>query len=275
MELGEFLGFSFVQRALVGGLLTSIACGIIGPLVVANRMVLIAGGISHAAYGGVGLALFLGLPIFSTTLVYSIFVSIILASLTLKDNQYTDMIIGLIWSAGMALGIILMDLSPGYNVDLMSYLFGSILTLSKTDLYITFLLTVIICGVFVYFYNQFLIFVYDRDFAIISGINVVLLHYLFNILVACSIVMLIRVVGLILVLAMITIPVYISTLLCRSFLSMIFTSIFFNVFFITTGLYASYLFNISTGATIILVGTCTVFLVYIYSLISKARGAGN
>jgi len=236
MNFIEIFSTVFMQKALIAGFFASIACGIIGPLVVANRMVFIAGGISHAAYGGVGLALFLGLPVFPTTLLYSFVIALIIASLTIRDLSGIEMIIGLIWSAGMSLGIILMDLSPGYNTDIMSYLFGSLIVVSNFDIIIAFALALTVIIVTGLFYNQFIVLIYDRDFAIVSGINVKLMHFIFNILVACSIVMLIRVVGLVLVMAMLTIPVYISGMFCRSFFKIIIFSVLLNILFIFSGL---------------------------------------
>jgi zinc transport system permease protein len=261
MTLIDVFYTGFMQKALIAGVFASIACGIIGPLVVANRMVFIAGGISHAAYGGVGLALFLGLPVFSTTLVYSFLIALIIASLTIKNISDIEMIIGLIWSAGMSLGIILMDLSPGYNADIMSYLFGSLIVVSNFDIIISVILALTVIITTGLFYNQFLVLIYDKDFAIVSGINVKLLHFIFNIMVACSIVMLIRVVGLILVIAMLTIPVYIASIFCSSFFRIIIFSVLLNILFIFSGLIFSYYFNLSTGATIIATGTISLLFV--------------
>ncbi|MES0364090.1 MAG: metal ABC transporter permease, partial [Desulfobacteria bacterium] len=124
----EALQFEFMRNALLAGLLASIMCGVIGTFVVVNRIVFISGGIAHAAYGGIGLAFFFGFSYLMGILGFSLLVAAIMAAVSLKTRQRADTIIGVLWAVGMALGVILLDLTPGYNVDLMSYLFGSILT---------------------------------------------------------------------------------------------------------------------------------------------------
>jgi len=120
----EALSFEFVQHALLAGILVSFAAGIIGSLIVVNRMVFLAGGMAHASYGGIGLAVYFGLPIFLGASLFAVAAALLIAYLTLHDRNRVDTFIGLIWAVGMAIGVILIDLTPGYNVDLMSYLFG-------------------------------------------------------------------------------------------------------------------------------------------------------
>jgi zinc transport system permease protein len=131
----EVLQFEFMRNALVAGLLASIICGIIGTFVVVNRIAFLAGGIAHAAYGGIGLAFFFGLPYIVGTLGFTLFAAMIMAAVTLKARDRADTFIGVLWAGGMGLGVLLLDLTPGYNVDLMSYLFGSILAVPKSDLW--------------------------------------------------------------------------------------------------------------------------------------------
>ena len=132
----EALQFEFMRNALLAGLLASIMCGVIGTFVVVNRIVFISGGIAHAAYGGIGLAFFFGFSYLMGILGFSLLVAAIMAAVSLKTRQRADTIIGVLWAVGMALGVILLDLTPGYNVDLMSYLFGSILTVPTSDLWL-------------------------------------------------------------------------------------------------------------------------------------------
>ncbi|MGB3961686.1 MAG: metal ABC transporter permease, partial [Sulfurimonas sp.] len=131
----EALSYQFVQNALIAGILVSFIAGIIGSLVVVNRMVFLVGGIAHAAYGGIGLALFTGIPIFAGTSLFAILAALFMAFITIHQRDKIDIFIGLTWAVGMAIGIIFVDLTPGYNVDLMSYLFGSILAVNQEDLY--------------------------------------------------------------------------------------------------------------------------------------------
>ena len=124
----------FMRNALFAGLLAGVACGIIGTLVVVNRIVFISGGIAHAAYGGIGLAIFFGIPPLAGAVGFALVIAMIMSAVTLKNKQRADTVVGVLWAVGMALGIIMIDLTPGYNVDLMSYLFGSILAVPRSDI---------------------------------------------------------------------------------------------------------------------------------------------
>ena len=158
----EALQLEFMRNAILSGLLASIMCGMIGTLVVVNRIVFISGGIAHAAYGGVGLAFFFGLSPFLGILGFSLLVSLILAVVTLKAKQRADTIIGVLWAVGMALGVILLDLTPGYNVDVMSYLFGSILTVSTSDLWLMLALNGLVSLTVGFFYHDLMALSYDE-----------------------------------------------------------------------------------------------------------------
>ncbi|MGD8382472.1 MAG: metal ABC transporter permease [Syntrophobacterales bacterium] len=253
----EALQFEFMRNALLAGLLTSIACGVIGTFVVVNRIVFLSGGIAHAAYGGIGLAFFFGLPFVVGTLGFALLVAVVMAVVTLKARDRSDTIIGVLWALGMALGVILLDLSPGYNVDLMSFLFGSILAVPTSDLWLMFVLNGLILLVVGYFYNDFLALSYDEDFAQVRGVRVKFLYFLLLAMVALSVVMIIRIVGLILVIALLTIPPYIAEKYSASLRTMMFLSFVLSCFFTTAGLWISYVFNLTSGATIIMVaGVC-------------------
>lgn len=132
----DALHFEFMQNALAAGLLASLLCGIMGALVSANRIVFLSGGIAHAAYGGIGLSFYFGWPFLAGTLGFSLAISLVMAAIMVKVKHQADAVIGVVWAVGMALGIILLDLTPGYNVDLMSYLFGSILSAVESDIWI-------------------------------------------------------------------------------------------------------------------------------------------
>lgn len=249
----EVLRFEFMQNALLAGVLAGIACGIIGCLVVVNRIVFITGGIAHATYGGIGLAIFLGISPLLGGLGFSLAIAVIMALISLKNKRRADTIIGVLWALGMAVGIILIDLSPGYNVDLMSYLFGSILAVPRSDLWMMLLLDLVIFGIFGVFYQDFVAMSYDDEYAALMGVPVKTLYILLLALIAVSVVVIMRVVGLILVIALFTISPYIAEKYSRSLKSMIFLSIVLNVAFTLIGLWLSYAFNLTSGAVIILV----------------------
>ncbi len=247
----DILSFAFMQNALVASLLASIACGVIGSLVVINRMVFLAGGVAHTAYGGVGLAFFLGLPVLPCTLGFTALASVGMSWATRRRSDRNDTIIGLMWAAGMAFGIILLDLTPGYNVDLMSFLFGSILAVPAADLWVMAAMDVVTLAIVLHYYNAFLSMSFDREFARSRGIPVTFLHFLLPLLISLSIVMIIRVVGLILVIALLTVPAHLAERWSSSLKAMMLWATLLNLAFCLGGLAASYWFNLTSGATII------------------------
>jgi zinc transport system permease protein len=249
----EALQYEFMQNALWAGLLASVICGVMGTMVVVNRIVFLSGGIAHAAFGGIGLAYFFGWHYLVGTIGFSVVAAVIMALITLRAKHRADTIIGVIWAIGMAVGILLLDLAPGYNVDLMSYLFGSILTVPDTDIWMMVAVAAVILGVVAYFYNDYLALSYDEEFAQIRGVHVKTLYILMIVMLALGVVMIIQVVGLILVIALLTIPPYIAEKYSKSLLSMMILSSLLSVLFTVVGLWLSYLFDLTSGASIIIV----------------------
>lgn len=262
----DILNYEFIQNAIIAGLLVSFASGIIGSLIVVNRMVFLAGGIAHTSYGGIGLAVYFGLPIFLGASLFAVFAALLIAMITLNQREKIDTFIGLIWAVGMAIGVIFVDLTPGYNVDLMSYLFGSILAVSSSDLtYMSILLSAIIL-ITTLFYREILAVSYDSQYASLRDINVNFFYTLILVLSALTIVIAIKVVGLILVIALLTIPIYIGEKLSNSLGMMMFVSGVLSSVFTLTGLWFSYQFDLTSGASIILVSAMCLSL---FLLISK------
>ena len=256
----EALQFEFMRNALMAGLLASVICGIMGTLVVVNRIVFLSGGIAHAAYGGIGLAFYMGWPYLVGTLGFSLSAAMVMAAVTIKAKHRADTIIGVIWAVGMALGIILIDLTPGYNVDLMSYLFGSILTVPDRDLWIMVGMGLLILFVVVTYYTDLLALSYDEEFARIRGVPVTALYFMLIGMLALTVVMVIQVVGLILVIALLTIPPFIMEGYARSMLTMMVGSSLLGAVFTISGLWISYSFDLTSGASIILVAGLFFFL---------------
>lgn len=256
----EALQFEFMRNALLAGLLTSIMCGIVGTLVVVNRIVFLSGGIAHAAYGGIGLALFFGFSYLWGVLGFALFIALIVAAVSLRAKQRADTIIGVLWALGMALGVILLDLTPGYNVDLMSYLFGSILTVPRSNLWLMLFLDGLVVFMVSYYYHDLVSLSFDEEFAQVRGVPVRFLYFLLIIMIALSVVMMIQVVGLILVIALLTIPPYIAEKYAASLFKMMIYSILLNLFFTATGLWLSYYLNLTSGATIIMVAAICFFI---------------
>ncbi|RXK11730.1 hypothetical protein CP965_13260 [Halarcobacter mediterraneus] len=257
----EALQYDFIQNAILAGILVSLAAGIIGSLVVVNRITFLAGGIAHSAYGGIGLAVYLGLPILFGATVFAVITAIIIAIITLQNRNRIDSIIGIMWALGMAIGIILIDLTPGYNVDLMSYLFGSIIAVSQEDIIYLTILDIFIISCISLFYKQILAVSYDSEFASLRGISIKFFYTLILILAGLTVVAAIKVVGLILVIALLTIPTFIAEQFANKLSSMMMISSFFAILFTLGGLSLSYFYDISSGASIIMVGVLTLIII--------------
>lgn len=256
----DALHFEFMRNAVMAGILTSIICGIIGTLVVVNRLVFLSGGIAHSAYGGIGLAFFFGWPYMVGAIGFSLAAALIMAAISLRARQRADTIIGVLWAMGMASGILLLDLTPGYNVDLMSYLFGSILSVPKTDLIAMAVIGVVILLLVAYYFRDILAMSYDEEFAQIRGVPVKKLYYMLICMIAVTVVMVVQVVGLILVIALLTIPPSIAEKYTKSLARMMALSCLLGMLFTTGGLWLSYRFDMTSGAAIIFVASIVFFL---------------
>lgn len=270
-KMVEALSFEFMRNALLAGLLAGIVCGIIGTFVVINRIVFISGGIAHAAYGGIGLAFFFGLSPMLGILGFSLMVSVVMAMVTWKVRHRADTVIGVLWALGMATGVILLDLTPGYNVDLMSYLFGSILTVPTSDLWLMLGLNALVVFTVGFFYRDFVSLSYDEEFAQVRGVPVRTLYFLLMAMIALSVVMMVQIVGLILVIALLTIPPYIAERFSGSLLTMMIYSVFLNILFTWVGLWLSYEFNLTSGASIIMVGGACFFVSFLIGRLRPKR----
>ncbi len=247
------LALGFLKNALLASLLTSIVCGIVSSLVYSNRLTFMSGGIAHAAYGGIGLGIFLGWNVILTALGFTVLISLVMGYLTKDDRNKIDNVVGLIWAGGMAFGIILLDLAPGYHVDVMSYLFGSIIVVSNNNLLIMLILTLIICIIVALNYHKFLSISFDQDFASSRGLRVDGIYITMILLIAITVVMLVQVVGIILVIALMSIPPYLSSHSAKTMQSMMLFSFIWSFIFCVLGIMISYIFNISSGAAIIAV----------------------
>ncbi len=267
----DFLHYDFMRNALLAGVLVSIACGVVGSLVVVNRLSALSGGIAHAAYGGLGLAVFLKWPPLAGAVLFSVISSIFMGYVSQHNKDRSDTIIGVLWAAGMAFGVLMIDLSKGYYVDMMSYLFGSILAVPLETILFMALLDVIVVVTVALFFKEFIGMSYDEEFSIISGVPVKTLYYILLLLISLSVVLLIRVVGLILVIALFTIPASIAEMFTKNLRNIMIIASLLGVFFTLCGLLLSYHLNITSGATIILVAVAAYLISFFYRKISIQR----
>ncbi len=249
----EILQYEFMRNALMAAVLASVACGIVGAYVVIKRIVFISGGISHAAFGGIGLGYLLGINPILTAIPFSILSAFGIGVISKQGRVNEDTAIGVLWAVGMALGILFIGLSPGYAPDLFSYLFGSILTVPSFDLWMMLLLDVVIILTVFLFYKELTALSFDEEFSEVVGIPTRSMYLLFLCLVALSVVVLIRVVGVILVIALLTIPAAISRQFTYNLRRLMILSIFTGIILTVVGLWLSYALNLASGATIVLV----------------------
>ena len=264
--------YGFMRNALLAGVLVSIACGIIGTLVVLNRIVFISGGIAHAAYGGVGIAYFLGADPVLGAIGFSLLSSLAMGLVHRKEGQRADTIIGVMWAIGMAIGIIFLSLSPGYKADLMSFLFGSILAVSTMDLWLMAGIALLSLVFMLLFYRQLLALSFDQTFATVRNVPVGPLYLAMITLIGLTVVIAMRVVGLIMVIALLTIPPAIANLYLKDMRAIMALSAALSMLFCTIGLIISYVLNFPSGAVIILVaGLAYVLAALIRSLLLRRQ----
>ncbi len=256
------LQYDFMRNALLAGLLVSITCGIIGTYVVVKRIVFISGGIAHAAYGGIGMSYFFGWNPVLGAIIFSLASAFGMGFVQRKTKERADSIIGVMWAIGMAIGIIFLDLTPGYKADLMSYLFGSILAVPVADLWVMLIMNLFILVLVFLFYKELLGITFDEQYAMVLNVPVHWMYLLLMAMIGFSVVMLMRVVGLIMVIALLTIPASIGAMFLRDIKKIMLVASLLGMIFTTLGLFASYFLNLTSGATIILIAG----LAYIISL---------
>jgi zinc transport system permease protein len=250
----EALQYEFMRNALMAGLLAAVACGIVGVYVVVKRIVFISGGIAHTSFGGIGLGYFLGINPIVGALFFSLASGLAIGGITRRTRLPVDTAIGILWAVGMALGVIFINLTPGYAPDLMSYLFGNILTVPFSDILLMLVLDTVIIGIVAVLYKEYLILSFDEEYATAVGMPVEKLHLLLLVMIALTVVVLIRIVGMILVIALLTFPAAMARLFTHNMKKMMFLSVLFGFIFTFGGLWLSYILSLPSGATIILLG---------------------
>lgn len=266
--LSDLPRYPFLQYALLTGILASVACGIIGSYVVTKRITYIAGSIAHTVLGGLGAARYCQVvcgwewfnPFYGAILA-ALASALIIGIVSMRAKQREDTVIGSLWAIGMAAGILFIYRTPGYNEDLMSYLFGSILMVSPQDLWMIVCLDVLVVTAGVLFYNRFLALCFDEEFARLRGVNVELFYLLLLCLTALTVVLLVSVVGIVMVIALLTLPAAVAGELTKKLWHMMVLSTVLTVLFTSAGLAVSYGPDLPAGATtIIIAGAVYLFV---------------
>lgn len=259
---------SFMLNALLTGLLASVACGVVGTYVVSRRITYMAGGIAHSVLGGMGLARYLSIvrgwqwlePLHGAV-VAALAAAVTIGWVSLRAREREDTLIGAIWAIGMAIGIVFIAKTPGYNEDLMSYLFGNILMVSRHDLVMIGILDAVVLLAALLFHNQLLAVCFDEEFARLRGVKVEFFYLLLLSLTALTVVIMVEVVGIVMVIALLTLPAAVAGHFTRTLAQTMVLSAFLCVLFTTLGLGISYRPDLPAGAAIILVAGALYLLV--------------
>lgn len=254
--------YQFLQNALLAGLLASVVCGVIGVIVVEKKLIMMSGGIAHTAYGGVGLGYFAGFEPILGAFLFALAAAFGIGVINRKGGERSEILIGLFWPLGMALGIVFIALMPGYPPDLSSYLFGNILSVTRADLRLMVGMTAVVLLSVLLFYNHWKAYLFDGEFAAIIGIKTTFLEFFLLGLIAATVVVLIRVVGIILVLALLTAPAAVSGLFFKSLKSRMLAAVGAGAVFCVAGLWLSYTLNIASGASIVILSVVCYFILY-------------
>jgi len=267
----DALQYEFMRNALYAGLLAAVACGIIGSYVVVKKMVSVSGAISHSSFGGIGIGYFAGISPVLGALFFTVASALGMGLVIKRTKLPEDTAIGILWAMGMALGIIFIGLTPGYAPDLFSYLFGNILTVPFSDLIMMIVLDFVIITAVSLLYKEFLTISFDEEFGTVIGIPAERLYLVLLCLVALTVVVLIRVVGIILVIALLTIPAAIARQFTHNLFKMMILSVLFGAILTFGGLWLSYEFDVASGATIILLSGTVLLITLLASRIRRRR----
>src|SRR5690554_5799403 len=260
MNILELLEYTFFRNAIIGSLFASIACGIIGTYVVSRRLVFISGGITHASFGGLGIGFYFSLSPILSAMAFSVFSAFGIQWLSSKQGVREDSAIAVFWSLGMAIGIVLTFLSPGYAPNLSEYLFGNILTITQTDIISLVVLSVLLLLFFIIFFHNIVSVSFDTEFAKTRRIHTQFIEYTMMFFIAVTIVLSIRLVGIVLLMSLITVPQMTANLFTVNYSKIISLSILFSFIGCIAGLFLSYYLNVPSGAFIIFVLILIFFL---------------
>lgn len=271
MDLSDLLQYSFFTNALLGGLFASIACGIIGTYIVIKRLVFISGGITHASLGGLGIGFYFGINPILSAMVFSILSAFGIEWLSSRQDVRGDSAIAAFWSFGMAIGIICIYLKAGFAPSLSDYLFGNILTITTLDIYSFVLLSIILAGIFFFFKREILYAAFDPDFAKTRNLPVKFIEYAMMFFIAVTIVLTIRLVGVVLLMSLLTMPQMTANLYTANFSKIILLSILFGLLGCTIGLLLSAYINVPSGAFIIFILIAIFFICKFLNLLFSKK----
>ena len=250
----SIFSYDFIQNAMIGGVLASILCGILGVFIFLRRIIFIVGSLSHSSFAGIGLAYFFNYPPLLGALIFVVLAAIFFGSMKEERIKDLDSLMGIFWSFGMALGIFFLSLKEGFIPDLSGYLFGNILMISETGLMTMVTLLVVELFFLIFHYKKIIWITFDQEFAFLRGVSIWKFNLFFYLLVSLTIILVVEIVGIILVIALLTIAPLTAFKLTFSLKKAIGLSIFFNILFVIGGLLISFFWGGPSGALIIIFG---------------------
>jgi len=272
----DLLQYEYLSNAFWACLLSGVTCGIVGTYVVCRRMVFLSGGITHSSFGGLGIAIYLGANPILGAMVFAVLSALGIEWASDRGRIRADSAIGIIWSVGMAVGALFMSLRPGYNSgDLASYLFGSILTVTRADVLALAVLTGLLAVGAALWLRPGMQIAFDRDYSRSQGMPTRLVSYLMSALTAVAIVLSIRIMGIVLLISLLTMPAVIVNTLSKSYRAITWGATAVAVCGNVAGLVLSYEMEVPSGAAIIFILTLTLILVKLLPLHSKKRSRGR
>jgi zinc transport system permease protein len=269
LELLEILKYGFIQRAFIAGIFVAVLCSTLGIFLVLRRFSLIGDGLSHATFGGVAIGLFLNISPIYAAIPVSMLSSLIILKLVEKARVYGDAAIGIVSAIGISGGVVIASFAHGFNVDLFSYLFGNILAISNEEVFISISLSVIVILIIFFFYYDFFSVTFDEEFASISGINAKRINTILVLLTSLTVVLTMKVVGIMLVSALLILPAVTALQVARGFKTTIFVSSACAVTSVILGIIFSFLLNLPAGGTIVLINIILFSVAFLAKKLGK------
>ena len=272
MDLIDFLGYSFIQRGLIAGSFIALLCASLGVLLVLRRLSLIGDGLAHVTFGSVALGLFLRVSPLYVSIPVVMASALGILKLTEKARVYGDAAIGMVSAIGIAAGILIANLAGGFNIDLFSYLFGNILAISTADVFVSITLALVVLGVIILFYHELFSVSFDEEFAETTGIDTEKINVMLVLLTAVTVVLAMKVVGIMLTSALLIIPAITAFQIARGFKNSMIVASIVAMLSVVSGISLSFFLNLPTGSTIVVMNFAFFLLALFWkNLVSRLR----
>ncbi|MFA5994684.1 MAG: metal ABC transporter permease [Parcubacteria group bacterium] len=267
MELFDFLQYAFIQKAFLAGSFMAIICSALGLFLVLRKMSLIGDGLSHVSFGAIALGLFLGIYPYYVAIPLVILASVLILKISEKTKVYGDAAIGIVSAVGIASGIILASLSHGFNVDLFSYLFGNILSISNTEVVLSITLSLAVLATVYFFYWDLFSATFDEEYAKTTGVKTNFINLLLTILTAITVILSVKMAGIMLVSALLIFPAVTALQIAKGFKATLYISAATSLMSVLLGISYSFFLDLPTGATIVMLNALFFGLVIVYKKI--------